>query len=228
MSVAVTGRAPLPSPAAMPPADRVLAFALVALVFVAIPGPSVLFTVSRALTLGRRSALLTVVGNSCGVYLHVVAVAFGVGAVVERSIALFSAMKLAGAAFLVYLGVQAIRHRRSLATLGDVTPQLTQTRRVLTDGFIVGISNPKSIVFFAAVLPQFVDPQAGPVTVQLLVLGLVAISAALFSDSLWALVASAARSWFVSSPRRLARINGAGGLAMIGLGIRLAFTGRKD
>lgn len=212
----------------MPPTDRLLAFAVVALVFVAVPGPSVLFTISRALTLGRRPALLTVVGNAAGVYVHVIAVALGIGAIVERSLAAFTILKLVGAAYLVYLGVQALRHRRAVAVLPDVPVAPTRSRRVLTDGFVVGVSNPKSIVFFAAVLPQFADPAHGPVPAQLLVLGLVAITAALVSDSAWALVAGAARDWFGRSPRRLAAIGGAGGMVMIGLGVRLALTGRQD
>lgn len=207
---------------------QLLAFAVVSLVFVAIPGPSVLFTISRALTLGRRPALLTVIGNAAGVYLHVVAVALGIGAIVQRSMAVFTILKLAGAAYLVYLGVQAIRHRRAVAELLDQPFATTRSRRVLADGFIVGISNPKSIVFFAAVLPQFVEPDAGRVPLQLLLLGLVSIAAALLSDSVWALIAGAARDWFGRSPARLATIGGAGGLVMIGLGVRLAFTGRKD
>jgi threonine/homoserine/homoserine lactone efflux protein len=212
----------------MPSTGQVLAFAVVSLVFVAIPGPSVLFTVSRALTLGRRPALLTVVGNSAGVYVHVVAVALGIGAIVERSLAVFTVLKLAGAAYVIYLGVQAIRYRRAMADLLNHTAATARSRRVLTDGFVVGVSNPKSIVFFAAVLPQFVDPATGHVPLQLLLLGAVSIAAALLSDSVWALVAGSARDWFGRSPRRLAAVGGAGGLVMIGLGIRLAFTGRKD
>lgn len=215
----------------MPPADRLAAFSLVALVFVAIPGPSVLFTISRALTLGRRPALLTVVGNAGGVYLHVVAVALGIGAVVERSVLAFNTLKLAGAAYLVFLGVQSWRHRRSLAGLVEVdltAQRMVRTPRVLLDGFVVGVTNPKSVVFFAAVLPQFVEPGAAPVPSQLLVLGLVAIVAALVSDSVWALLAGTARSWFLARPRRLSAIGGAGGLAMIGLGLNLAVTGRSD
>lgn len=212
----------------MPPTDRLLAFAIVSLVFVAVPGPSVLFTISRALTLGRRPALLTVVGNAAGVYVHVIAVALGIGAIVERSLTAFTILKLVGAAYLVYLGVQAVLHRRAVASLQDVPAVPARSRRVLTDGFVVGVSNPKSIVFFAAVLPQFADPAGGPVPVQLLVLGLVAILAALVSDSGWALVAGAARDWFGRSPRRLAAIGGAGGMVMIGLGVRLALSGRTD
>src|SRR5690606_1473299 len=144
----------------------------VSLVFVAIPGPSVLFTVSRALTLGRRPALLTVAGNALGLYVQVIAVAFGIGAIVERSIAVFTALKLLGAVYLMYLGAQAIRHRRALTDALALPAELVRTRRVLLDGFVVGASNPKGIVFFAAVLPQFVDASGG-VAAQMLVLGLV-------------------------------------------------------
>ena len=99
----------------MVPVSHVLAFAAVVTVLIAIPGPSVLFTISRALTVGRRAALLTVLGNELGLCVQVVAVAFGVGAVVERSAEVITGVKLAGAAYLVFLGVQAIRHRRSMA-----------------------------------------------------------------------------------------------------------------
>lgn len=212
----------------MPSPDRLLAFAVVSLVFVAIPGPSVLFTISRALALGRRPALLTVIGNAAGVYVHVIAVALGIGVIVERSIAVFTVLKLAGAAYLVYLGVQAIRHRRSLAGMLGENVAMRRPRRVLADGFIVGVTNPKSIVFFAAVLPQFVDPSNGSIPTQLLILGVVSIVAALVSDSVWAVVAGTARQWFASSPRRLTAIGGTGGLIMVGLGAQLAITGRKD
>lgn len=213
----------------VPDHDRLLAFAVVALIFVAIPGPSVLFTISRALTLGKRPALLTVVGNATGVYAHVVAVALGVAAILERSALAFHVLKIAGAAYLVYLGVQALRHRRQLSALPDGQPAgISRPRKVLTDGFVVGVTNPKSIVFFAAILPQFVTPSNGHITTQLLILGLIAISAALVCDSGWALVAGAARDWFVGSPRRLSAIGGAGGLVMVGLGMQLALTGRKD
>ncbi len=194
----------------MPTADNLLAFAIVSLIFVAIPGPSVLFTVSRALALGRRPALLTVVGNAAGVYVHVIAVALGIGVIVERSVAAFTVLKLAGAAYLVYLGFQALRHRQSLATLLEQPGGRYTTSRVVGDGFAVGITNPKSVVFFAAVLPQFVDPASGYVPLQLLLLGAVSIAAALASDSVWAIVAGTAREWFARSPRRLEVIGGTG------------------
>ncbi|HVW43082.1 MAG TPA: LysE family translocator [Amycolatopsis sp.] len=209
---------------------RFAAFAALVFVMVVVPGPSVLFTISRALTIGRRGALLTVFGNAVGAYLQVVAVAFGLGAIVLTSATVFSAIKLAGAAYLVYLGVQAIRHRHRLTdALGAVAgagPRRTLT--VLRDGFAVGFTNPKTIVFFAAVLPQFVVPAAGWVPGQVLLLGICLPVIAVLSDSVWALAASGARAWFARSPRRLALVGGTGGLVMIGLGAGIAVTGRKD
>jgi threonine/homoserine/homoserine lactone efflux protein len=208
--------------------DRLLAFALMSLVLIVIPGPSVLFVIGRALAHGRGTALTSVLGNSIGAYALIVAVAFGVGSVVERSAVVFLALKLAGAAYLVYLGVKAVRHRGSLqAALAASVPGRGRLR-ALREGITVGVTNPKTIVFFAAVLPQFVDRGQGHVPVQMLVLGLVFCLIAIASDTLWGLVAATARSWFARSPRRLAVVGGAGGLAMIGLGVTVAVTGRKD
>jgi threonine/homoserine/homoserine lactone efflux protein len=214
----------------MVPVGQVLAFAAVVTVVIAIPGPSVLFTISRALTVGRRSALLTVVGNELGLCVQVVAVAFGVGAVVERSAEVLTAVKLAGAAYLAYLGVQAIRHRRSMAEALAARLSPVGPWRAVRDGFAVGVANPKSIVFFIAVLPEFTTDAAGhlPVQVQMLILGALFPVIALVLDSAWAALAGTARQWLVRSPRRLALIGGAGGLVMIGLGISIAATGRKD
>lgn len=145
----------------MLPISNLLAFAIAAAVIVAIPGPSVLFTISRALTLGRRAALLTVVGNAVGVSAQVVAVAFGIGAVVERSVVAFTIVKYLGAAYIVYLGVRAVRHRRAFTDglaqrAAPVTPL-----RAMRDGAIVGATNPKTIVVFVAFMPGFTDPAAG-------------------------------------------------------------------
>jgi threonine/homoserine/homoserine lactone efflux protein len=184
--------------------------------------------VSRALVLGRSGALTTVVGNALGEYVQVMAVAFGVGAIVERSIVVFTAIKLCGAAYLVFLGVQAIRHRRSLTTLLVDQPARGGRMRTLGEGFVVGVANPKTIVFLAAMLPQFVDPDAGSLTLQLLALGAVFMLVALMSDSAWALAAGTARNWLARSPERLRHLGGAGGIAMIGIGLRLAISGRQD
>jgi threonine/homoserine/homoserine lactone efflux protein len=214
----------------MVPASHVLAFVAVVTVLIAIPGPSVLFTVSRALTVGRRAALLTVIGNELGLCVQVVTVAFGVGAVVERSAQVITVVKLAGAVYLVFLGVQAIRHRRSMAEA--LTARVTPVRPLwaIRDGFVVGVGNPKTIVFFVAGLPEFTTTAPGhlPVPAQMLILGALFPVIALVLDSAWAAIAGTARQWLVGSPRRLALIGGAGGLVMIGLGVSIAATGRKD
>ena len=226
----LTGPSAPSSVDAMVPASHVLAFAAMVTVLIAIPGPSVLFTISRALTVGRRAALFTVTGNELGLCVQVVAVAFGVGAVVERSAEIITAVKLAGAVYLAYLGVQAIRHRRSMAEAlaARVTP--VRPLRAVRDGFVVGVANPKTIVFFAVSLPEFTTTAPGhlPVPVQMLVLGALFPFVALVLDSGWATVAGTARQWLVASPRRLALIGGTGGLVMIGLGVSIAATGRKD
>jgi threonine/homoserine/homoserine lactone efflux protein len=212
----------------MPPGDSVLEFALVSFVLIAIPGPNVLFVISRSLMLGRAAGVGTALGGQIGVFVQVAAVAFGIGALVQRSVALFAVIKLAGAAYLLWLGVQAVRHRRSLAAALDQAAQARTLARIVRDGFIVGVSNPKAIVFFVAVLPQFVDRQAGHVSAQMLLLGTVFLSIAVLMDSSWALAAGTVRGWLARSPRRLEMIGGAGGLLMIGIGASLALTGRKD
>ncbi|WP_420036414.1 LysE family translocator [Streptomyces sp. cg28] len=209
---------------------RCLAFAAMSLLVIVIPGPSVLFVIGRALVHGRRTAVATVLGNLVGSYLLVVAVALGVGSLVERSAGLFVAVKLAGAAYLVYLGVQAFRHRHALtvADLRDPVEPAKGTGRTVVDGILVGVTNPKGIVFFAAVLPQFVNHDAGHVPLQMLLLGLIPICIGLVTDTLWGLTASAARDWFARSDRRLSMIGGTGGFALIGLGVTVAATGRAD
>jgi threonine/homoserine/homoserine lactone efflux protein len=203
--------------------SQVLAFAALSLVMIVIPGPSVLFTIGRALTVGRREALLSVAGNALGAYLQVVAVAFGVGVVVERSAAVFTVVKLAGAAYLVYLGVQAVRHRRKVTDALAASVSRIDPARALRDGAIVGVTNPKTIVFMVVALPQFTDG-----TGQMLLLGALFPLIAVLCDSVWAFAAATARTWFARSPRRLAAVGGTGGLMMIGLGASLAVTSRKD
>jgi threonine/homoserine/homoserine lactone efflux protein len=208
--------------------DRLLAFAAMSFLLIVVPGPSVLFVIGRALAQGRRAALTSVAGNTLGAYVLVVAVALGIGSVVARSVVVFTALKLVGAAYLVYLGSKAVRQRGAppAAHTGDDCAR--GGLPTLWDGVVVGVANPKTIVFFAAVLPQFVDRDQGHAIVQMLVLGLVFNVIAVASDSVWALFAAGARNWFARSPRRLSIIGGVGGFTMIGLGVTVAATGRKD
>ena len=214
----------------MLPTGHLLAFALLSFVLIIVPGPNVIFVITRSLMLGRVAGVSTAVGGQIGVYAQVAAVAFGIGALVERSVTLFIAIKLAGAGYLVYLGVQGIRHRRSLRNALNTVAQPKGFGRILRDGIVVGLSNPKSIVFFAVALPEFTDRAAGhlPVTAQMLIIGAVFPVVALVLDSAWAAAAGTARQWFARSPRRLALIGGTGGLVMIGLGASIAATGRRD
>jgi threonine/homoserine/homoserine lactone efflux protein len=106
--------------------------------------------------------------------------------------------------------------------------EVISARRTIRDGFVVGFANPKAIVFFGAILPQFVNRPAGHVPLQMALLALIPATIALVSDSIWGFAAGTARDWFAKSPRRLELVGGAGGLTMIGLGTSLAFTGRKN
>lgn len=209
----------------MVPLENLIAFAIASLLLVAIPGPSVLFVVGRSIALGRRGGLLSVLGNAIGMIPLVAAVALGLGAVISSSAVMFMIIKFAGAAYLVYLGVQAIRHRRDATGPAEVAPK--SGFRLLREGVVVGSTNPKTIAFFVAVLPQFVVPERGTVGLQLGVLGLIFIVVALLGDSIWALAAGAARDWFASSPQRISRLGAAGGVMMIGLGGVLALTSKS-
>lgn len=201
-------------------------FVLASVALIVVPGPSVLFTISRSIAFGRRAGVLSVIGNALGVTPAVLAVAFGVGAVVASSVVAFTILKIAGAVYLVWLGVQAIRHRH--ARTGPSSLASASAWTLLRQGFVVSLTNPKTIAFFVAVLPQFVDPAAGPVWMQLILLGLTFQALALLCDSVWALAAGTARAWFASSPRRMSTLTGTGGAVMIGLGGALALTGSRS
>lgn len=212
----------------MPSPDRLLAFSLASLLLIVIPGPSVLFAVSRALAYGRKVALASVAGGAVGSFTSAVAVAVGVGAIVQTSAVVYTTIKLIGAAYIIYLGVQSIRHRKQLRAAFDAQADALSGRRSWVQGFIVGATNPKSAVFFAAVLPQFVDPAAGHASLQMVILGGIFALIALASDAVWGTAAGAVRSWFARSARRLDLVGGAAGLTMVGLGVGLAVNGRKE
>ncbi len=212
----------------MPSLDRAFAFAVTAVVVVVIPGPSVLFVVGRTLAGGRRVALLSVVGNSVGEYVQVVAVAFGIGALAEHSVAAFTALRLAGGAYLVYLGARTFVRRKTLAAALRSSPSAPAGSRSFAQGLTVGVTNPKTVVFLTAILPQFVNRATGHVPGQILGLGVIFTAIALASDTTWVLAAARFRSWFARSPRRLELVGGAGGLAIAAVGAGFLVTGRKN
>jgi len=209
--------------------SQLLAFGVAALIIIAIPGPSVLFVIGRALSYGRSVALLSVLGNSFGLLVAMVLVSVGLGAVVAESIVVFTAIKLAGAAYLVWLGVQAIRHRRGMHVGADTRGRPPgRPPTAVRPGFVVGVTNPKAFIMFAAVLPQFVERDSGHVTAQLLVLGSLAFVIGLVCDGTWAVMASRLRDWFNASADRGRALGAVGGTSMISLGVGLALTGRPD
>ncbi|CAM3747842.1 LysE family translocator [Nocardioides zeicaulis] len=200
----------------MPSSSQWIAFLVASILFIQVPGPSLLFTIGRALTVGRREALLSVVGNALGLLAQVALVAVGLGAVVAASATAYTVVKLLGAAYVIWLGVQAIRHR-SDARVAMATAAPVRRGHPVRIGFTVGATNPKTIVFFVAFLPQFADP-GGAIAAQTMLLGLVFGVMAAASDSVWALAAGAARTWFARRPTRLDALSATGGTMMIGLG----------
>ncbi len=194
-------------------------FLVASLVIIMVPGPSVTFTIARAVAWGRRVAVLTVLGNSLGTFLLSMVIAFGLGPVLQRSIAFSVTLQVLGGGYLIFLGYQAWRHREAAALQmtqpGSVEPSAGQ---VVRQGFVVGVLNPKSLVFFGAVFPHFVDRSQGHVTQQLVLFGSVFAVMAFCSDSTWGLIAGTARAWLANAPHRLVRMRIVAAFVMMTLG----------
>ncbi len=208
----------------MPTTGQWTAFLIASFLFIQVPGPSLLFMLGRALTVPLREALLSVVGNASGLALQAVLVAIGLGAVVAASATAYTVLKVVGAAYVVWLGVQAVRHRgdaRQALLSGERPPE--RAGAAVATGFVVGVTNPKTMLFFAAFLPQFTSPSA-PTAPQIVLLGLVFALMELVSDSVWATIAGRARLWMASRPRRLDAVGATGGVMMIGLGTAMVTT----
>lgn len=200
-------------------------FLIVALVVIVIPGPSVVYTIGRALVLGKKAAILSVLGNAIGVGFQIVAVALGLGAIITQSPELFFFVKVFGALFLVYLGLSAIWHRKA-ALDTKILEAPPKTKRIILESMVVGITNAKTIVFFLAAFPQFVTPGGSPI-LQMLFMGLLFSIIGIASDSVWAIAAATAREWLTSSMGRLAMVRAGGGLALMGLGIYMFLEALK-
>jgi threonine/homoserine/homoserine lactone efflux protein len=210
------------------PTAHLPAFLATVYVLILIPGPSVLFTVSRGVALGRRAALVTVLGNTSGLFCQLVLVVVGLGPLLASSDTVFTVLRLAGAAYLILLGLRSVRDRQALARA--LTPGATAarpTRSIIREGFVVGATNPKGLLIFTAVLPDFIDRSTGDATLQLATLGMVCVVVALLSDSSWALVSGTARAWLGRSATRLRYLSAGGGVMMMALGVWLALTGRR-
>jgi threonine/homoserine/homoserine lactone efflux protein len=206
----------------VPTIENLIGWLLVSIVIIIIPGPGVTFVIARAMTIGRSGAVITVFGHAAGVTLQILAVAFGLGAIVATSAIAFNIMKFVGAGFLFYLGIRAILTRKQPIDLSlDGT---VKTRKVLADSFVVGITNAKTIVFFVATMPQFVNPEFGGVSLQMLFLGAIFLVIGTLSDLVYAFAAGSARDWLTNSESRIAGVRAAGGVAIAGVGIHTALN----
>lgn len=195
------------------------------MIIILAPGPSVLFIIARAIAWGRKVAVVTVAGNVSGAFVLSSLVAFGLGPILQRSELAFIAVQWIGGLYLVYLGIDAIRKRKvhaaDMTNQGPIEPTVFQSIR---DGFMVGVLNPKGLVFYAAVLPQFIDRDRGGVTGQLLFLGALFSVLAFFSDGGWGLLAGTARAWLAGDAGRLEKLRATGGCVMILLGASVIFS----
>jgi threonine/homoserine/homoserine lactone efflux protein len=202
----------------LPVVSQVVALALACAVLLIVPGPSVLFVVGRTLSHGKRVAFFSEIGNGAGCYADAVLVSFGLGALIERFGQLLLVIKIAGALYLVWLGIRAIRAETPSVAEPGQKPSVLRSFR---EGFLVGVTNPKAYIIFAAIVPQFLRPSAGSPVVQLLVLGLVPCVLGVLSDLGWVLVAGAARRWLSGSARRMRNVGRAGGAMLVGLAVSL-------
>ncbi len=205
--------------------SRLWEYLIATVLIILAPGPSVLFTIARAIAWGRLAAIATVIGNAFGMFLVSVLVAFGLGPLLQSSKLFYNGIQWAGGAYLIYLGYAAIAASRVDAqgmqkTEGSKPSFFTS----LKNGFWVGVLNPKSIVFFAAILPQFVDQEKNNVTAQLLLLGAIFAAIAMISDGSYGLLAGTVRSWLAGDVKRLIFMRRFGGVVMIGLGVFTIFS----
>jgi threonine/homoserine/homoserine lactone efflux protein len=202
-----------------------LSFIAAALVILLIPGPGVLYIVTRSLSQGIRAGLVSVLGLSLGALVHVAAATAGLSAILVASATAFGVVKMLGAGYLIYLGLRTLFARDDGATVEVSAPRTLV--RVFSDGVVVSVLNPKIAIFFLAFLPQFVDPNGMPVTQQVLSLGLIYVALALITDSMYAVLAGTLRDWIGGRVIQGSLPRYASGILYLGLGATTAFAGRK-
>ncbi len=200
--------------------SHLVEFFIASITIIMVPGPSVLFTLARGVAWGRVVAVLTVLGNSIGTLVLSVIVAVGLGPLLSHSKTFSITLQLAGGLYLLWLGIDAMRHRHAhAASMAKREEYRPSNLHIVRQGFTVGILNPKSLVFFAAVFPHFVDRTKGNVTVQLLIFGGIFSVMAFLSDSTWGMIAGTAREWLSDSPHRLVVLRTVGACVMMALGV---------
>lgn len=198
-------------------------FGAAALAIAVSPGPGMLYVAARTLAGGRGEGLASSFGTGLGGLVHVAAGAIGVSALVMASAEAFTVLKIAGALYLVWIGIKTIRESRLPL---EVKVATTGAARAFREGIVVEALNPKTAAFFLAFLPQFVDPSAGPVWLQFLLLGLISVALNTAADVVVAMMASRARSMAVARPNLLRRLRTGAGAAIAALGLALLFARR--
>jgi threonine/homoserine/homoserine lactone efflux protein len=206
--------------------SSLLIFITGAAILLAIPGPAVLYIVSRSIGHGRPAGLISAMGIAVGTLVHVAAATLGLSALLASSAIAFQFVKYIGAGYLIFLGIRILRGAES--HLGQSSAAQTSLSRIFGQGVLVNLLNPKTALFFLAFLPQFVDPSRGHATLQIFELGVLFALLGWFSDSIWALLAGTIGAKLRESPRlRRVQRNVSGG-ALIALGVASAFAGAKS
>ena len=209
----------------LPSNSQLLFFVSAALVLLAIPGPAVLYIVGRSIGQGRNAGFVSALGIGVGTLVHTSAAAVGLSALLVSSATAFSVVKYLGAAYLVFLGIQRLRRRESLAAAADPAAPRASLTRVFTQGIVVNILNPKTALFFFAFIPQFIDPARGHVATQIASLGVLFACMGTTSDSIWAFFSSSVAGWLRGNPHWMRNERYVSGGILISLGLATAFAG---
>lgn len=201
--------------------EILLAFLLATLVFAYMPGPAVLYVAAQTMSRGRKAGFMAVLGIHLADYVHVLAAAFGLSAIFRHVPELYLAMKLLGAAYLIWIGISFFRGVAPVQTAGAIAPR--SPLRALVDSLAVELLNPKTTIFFVSFLPQFVDPSASlPLWAQFLILGGVVNLLFTSSSILTVLTASYMQAKVAANGVAQRVIRAVGGTILIGLGARIA------
>jgi len=213
----------------MPDLTQFALYLAAAFVLALTPGPGIFYVAARTLAGGRGEGVASSFGTGLGGMVHVLAGSLGVSAIVLASAELFTALKLIGAAYLVWLGLRTVQSARRDATTaldgGSATPPIG-LRRAFREGVLVEALNPKTAAFFLAFVPQFLDPTEGHVALQFVVLGFVSVTLNTLADLVVAFAASGIREGAAARPVLIRRLREASGAAMMALGIGLALAKR--
>ncbi len=209
----------------MPDLDTITIFAGASLLFAVVPGPAVIYIVTRSVHQGRAAGLVSALGIATGTLVHVPAAAVGLSALLVSSAAAFTVVKYLGAAYLVYLGIRKLIEVEAEL---DSVPTTRSLRRIYTQGAVVGVLNPKTALFFLAFLPQFVDPARGSTAVQLGVLGVLLVTISVVSDTCYAMLTGTAGAWLrARGARSMRRQRFVSGGIYVALGVSAAVAGAE-